>query len=129
MTIKKTSPKKWTREQLIVTLNVYHKLTFGQMHARQPVIVQLAERLGRGANSVAMKLGNMASLDPALKTRGIKGLDRASALDRDVWEEFHDNLNETAPASEEALRTLFEVPDGDDLEVLPKIGFQNTAIP
>ena len=31
---------------------------------------------------------------------------------------------ETAPASEEALRRLFEVLDGEDLEVLPRIGIQ-----
>ena len=66
--------KKWTREELLVALNLYHKLTFGQLHARQSVIVALAEKLGRGANSVAMKLCNFASLDPALKLRGIKGL-------------------------------------------------------
>jgi hypothetical protein len=36
-----------------------------------------------------MKLSNLASLDPALKLRGIKGLAGASALDRTVWTEFH----------------------------------------
>ena len=122
MTTEKAPSKKWTRDQLFVTLNVYHKMTFGQIYARQPVVFKLAERLGRGANSVAMKLLNFASLDPALKLRGIKGLERASALDRDVWDEFHDNLNETAPASEEALRVLFDASDGEDLEVLPRIG-------
>jgi len=124
MTAEKATSKKWTREQLMVALNVYHKLTFGQIYARQPVIVELAERLGRGPNSVAMKLLNFASLDPVLKLRGIKGLERASALDRDVWKEFHDNLNEAVPASEEALRSLFDVPDGEDLEVLPRVGIE-----
>jgi hypothetical protein len=114
--------KKWTREELLVALNLYHKLTFGQLHARQPVIVALAERLGRGANSVAMKLCNFASLDPALKLRGIKGLAGASALDRTVWNEFHADLNETVPASEGALRALFGADEGSELEVLPKEG-------
>ena len=71
----------WTREELLVALNLYHKLTFGQMHARQPAIVAMANKLGRGANSLAMKLCNLASLDPALKMRGIRGLSGASALD------------------------------------------------
>src|ERR1700712_3820062 len=101
--------KNWTRDELLVALNLYHKLTFGQLHARQPVIVALAEKLGRGANSVAMKLSNFASLDPVLKLRGIKGLEGASALDRVIWNEFHTNLNEAVPASENALRTLFGV--------------------
>ena len=47
---------RWTRDELPIALNVYHKLAFGQLHARQPAIVVLASKLGRGANSVAMKL-------------------------------------------------------------------------
>ena len=65
--------KKWVRDELLTALNLYHKLTFGQLHARNPVIIAFAEKLGRGANSLAMKLSNFASLDPALKLRGIKG--------------------------------------------------------
>lgn len=61
---------KWTREELLIALNLYHKLTFGQMHARHPAIMALAKKLGRGANSLAMKLSNLASLDPALQMRG-----------------------------------------------------------
>lgn len=108
---------------MLVALNLYHKLTFGLLHSKQPAIVALAEKLGRGSNSVAMKLCNFASLDPALKLRGIKGLEGASQLDRETWKEFHENPNETIPASEEALRQLLEVPDSSDLEVLPKEGF------
>jgi putative restriction endonuclease len=119
-----TPRKKWTRDELLVALNLYHKLTFGQMHGRQPAIMALAQKLGRGANSLAMKLCNLASLDPALKLRGIKGLAGASALDREMWEEFHANLSEAAPASEEALRKLFKAPEDSELEVLPKEGIR-----
>jgi putative restriction endonuclease len=118
------SRKNWNRDELLVLLNVYHKLTFGQLDARQAVVIGLAEKLGRGANSVAMKLCNLASLDPALKLRGIKGLPGASALDRRTWQEFHDDLNESVPASEDALRGLFGAPAGTVLEVLPKIGIR-----
>jgi hypothetical protein len=82
----------------------------------------LAKRMGRGANSLAMKLCNFAALDPALKLRGIRGLEGASALDRGIWEEFHGHLNEAVPASEQALRALFDVDEGSRLEVLPKVG-------
>ena len=116
--------KRWTREELLVALNLYHKLTFGQLHARHPAIIALAEKLERGANSVAMKLCNLASLDPALKLRGIKGLEGASELDQTVWNEFHADLNEAVPASEGALRGLFGVGADDELEVLPKEGFR-----
>lgn len=121
--------KNWTRDELLVLLNVYHKLTFGQLDARQAVVIALAEKLGRGANSVAMKLCNLASLDPALKLRGIKGLPGASALDRATWQEFHEDLNETVPASEDALRILFGVKAGSELEVIPKKGIRVSKSP
>ena len=114
--------KRWSRDELLVALNLYHKLTFGQLHARHPAIVALAEKLARGSNSVAMKLCNFASLDPVLKLRGIKGLEGASVLDREVWNEFHKNLNEAVPLSEEALRKLFGADDASELEILPREG-------
>ena len=121
--------KNWTRDELFIALNIYHKLNFGQLHARQPVIVNLAEKMGRGANSLAMKLNNLASLDPVLKLRGIQGLSGASALDRSVWNEFHLDLNETIPASEEALRQLFAAGESTVLEVLPKEGVKVKKAP
>jgi hypothetical protein len=121
--------RRWTRDELLVALNLYHKLTFGQLHARQPAIVALAQKLGRSANSFAMKLVNFASLDPALKLRGIRGLAGASALDRSVWNEFHGNPNEAVPASEQALAALFGVDYDSSLEVLPREGIRVRKYP
>lgn len=118
----KTLRVKWTRDELLVVLNLYHKLKFGQMHSRQPAIIAAAEKLGRGANSLAMKLCNLASLDPALQMRGIRGLSGASALDRSMWGEFHANLAEAVPASEDAFRKLFDVGDTKEIEVIPAEG-------
>lgn len=116
------SGKRWTRDELFVVLNLYHKLRFGQFHARNPVVVALARKLSRTAGSVAMKLGNLASLDPVLRMRGIKGLVGASNLDRSAWDEFHENLTESIPESEEAIRRLFNASKDDIVEVLPKNG-------
>ncbi len=120
---------KWTHDELLVALNLYHKLTFGQMHSRQPAIIALAEKMGRGSNSLAMKLSNFASLDPALKMRGIKGLSGASALDRAVWSEFHSNLAETVPASEAAFRALFDADETKAIEVTAKDGVRMRKAP
>lgn len=124
-----TARKKWTRDELLVALNLYHKLTFGQLHARNPAIVALAEKFGRGANSVAMKLCNFASLDPVQQLREIKGLPSTSALDREMWTEFHAHLDETVPASEQALRKLFGAGEGSELVVLPKEGVRVRKLP
>lgn len=116
--------KNWTRDELLLLLNVYHKMTFGQMHGRQPTVMTLAKKLERTPGSVAMKLCNLASLDPALKLRGIKGLSGASKLDETMWQEFHEHLDETVPASEERLRTLMQAGPDADVEILPKLGIR-----
>src|SRR6185503_5128855 len=108
--------RKWTREELLVALNLYRKLSFGQLHARNPVIIELAAKLDRSANSVAMKLCNFASLDPLLRARGVRGLEGASALDRTVWAEFISAPVEVAAQSEEALRHLFGAKESDEVE-------------
>lgn len=113
---------RWTEYDLLIALNLYHKLTFGQMHARQPLIIEVAEKLGRTPNSLAMKLCNLASLDPALKFRGIKGLQGASELDQEMWTRFHEQISEQAPASEEAFRSLYQLPEDAEITVLPKEG-------
>lgn len=115
---------RWTRDELLVAVNLYHKLHFGQLDARTPAVIGLAQKLGRSANSLAMKLSNFASLDPVLKLRGIKGLSGASALDRTVWTDYHADLNESVPASEGRLRALFEASEDSDVEVLPKEGIR-----
>ena len=112
-----------------MALNLYHKLAFGQLHGRQPAIIALAEKMGRGANSVAMKLSNFASLDESLKLRGIRGLQGASALDRQTWTEFHENAGELVPASEEAFRQLFDAGEDDEVEVVPKLGVRVSKRP
>ena len=112
--------KRWTRGELFIALNLYHKLTFGLFHSRQPVVMAFAEKLGRSPDSMAMKLCNLASLDPALKLRGIKGLKGASKLDQRTWNEFHADLNESVPESEESVRMLFDAERGDELVILPK---------
>ncbi len=121
--------KRWTQAELFIALNLYHKLTFGQIHSRQPAIIALAHKMGRGANSLAMKLSNFASLDPVLQMRGIKGLSGASVLDRSVWKEFHDDPSETIPASETAFRAIFGIDDTKQIEVTPKEGVRLYKVP
>lgn len=116
----------WTRDELMVLLNLYHKLTFGQFHPRQPAVVAVAGKLRRVPAMVAIKLSNLASIDPAMKLRGIVGLRGASKLDRSVWKEFHDNPEEVVPDSEEAFRQLFTKSKEDDVSILPKEGVKVT---
>lgn len=115
---------RWNRDELLIVLNLYHKLRFAQFDQRQPVIIDLAQKLERTPSAVAMKLSNLASLDPALKLRGIEGLKGASNLDRETWEEYHTNPAELVPLSQERFDALFVEAEGEVTEVLPGIGIQ-----
>jgi predicted restriction endonuclease len=79
----------WTKEQLKLAFNLYCQLPFGKLHSRNKEIIELAGLIGRTPSALAMKLCNIASIDPAIINSGRKGLGNASALDREVWNEFH----------------------------------------
>lgn len=97
---------QWTREQLLVAFNLYWRTPFGKMHSRNPEIVELATIIGRTPSALAMKLCNIASLDPAEKARKISGLSGASYHDRHIWDEFHSNWEQLALESEEVVARL-----------------------
>jgi predicted restriction endonuclease len=102
----KEGQKLWSRDELILAINLYCKLPFGRLHQRNPEIINLAKLIGRTSGSVAFKLVNFASLDPSLKARGIKGASNASKLDKEIWNEFFNHLNALPYESEKLLAKL-----------------------
>lgn len=103
--------KRWTYAELLIAMNLYCKLPFGQLRHGNPLIIAVADKLGRTPSSLSMKLCNLASLDPNLQARGVKGLTSASKGDRDIWAAFQANWEELGVASEERLRALL----GDEM--------------
>ena len=69
-------------------------------------MIELARLLGRTPSSVAMKLVNLASLDPEHQARGIKGLANHTRADELIWREFQMNWDEMSLASETRLEEL-----------------------
>ena len=96
----------WSHDDLLIVCGQYFTLPFGQMHARNPRVAELARLLGRTPSSVAMKLVNLASLDPAHQARGIKGLANHTRADELIWIEFQTNWTEMSLASEIKLEEL-----------------------
>lgn len=99
----KKGQKLWTRDELVLAINLYCKLPFGKMHSRNTEIKNLAELIGRTPSSISFKLVNFASFDPTLKVRGIKGASNASKLDKRIWDEFYNNWDEALIESERLL--------------------------
>jgi putative restriction endonuclease len=69
--------KSWTRDELLLTFNLYCRTPFGRLHRNNPDIIALAQKLGRTSSAVAMKLVNFASFDPAHQSRNVRGLSNA----------------------------------------------------
>jgi putative restriction endonuclease len=122
----KEGQKLWTRDELVLAINLYCKLPFGKMHKATPEIIQFAELIGRTPSSVALKLGNFASFDPTLKERGIKGASNASKLDKQIWDEFYNNWDAALIESEmllaQAKHTTIEKLNKITIYDLPKEG-------
>ncbi|MCD4678963.1 MAG: HNH endonuclease [Bacteroidales bacterium] len=91
---------RWTREQTIISLNLYCQIPFNKVSSNHPVIVKIANIIGRTPNSVKMKIGNFGSFDPELLKRGIVGLGNTSKLDEEVWNEFNNDWDNLAYESE-----------------------------
>lgn len=100
LTVMKEGQKLWTRDELILAVNLYCKLPFGKMHKGNDEIIKFAELIGRTPSSIALKLGNFTSFDPTLKERGIKGAANASKLDKKIWNEFYNNWDAALIESE-----------------------------
>lgn len=100
------SGKSWTNDELMIAMNLYCKLPFGQLRHGNPLIIEVAQKLGRTPSSLSMKLCNLAALDPYHQGRGIKGLSSTSRGDREIWDEFNADWERFGVESEERLQIL-----------------------
>lgn len=118
----------WTRQQLLVAFALYCRMPFGQISSRHPDIIRAAAAIGRRPAALSMKMGNLASLDPAITSTGRKGLRAASANDRAMWDEMTSDWERFAVECEQALLATEampessveveqSIPDYDDLPV------------
>ncbi|WP_130733204.1 HNH endonuclease [Flavobacterium sp. J27] len=93
----------WTREELILALNLYLKLPFGKFNKTTPEIINLSKLIGRTADAVAMRLSNYAAVDPYHQARGVKGLENGKKQVQPIWDEFYKNREELVFLSEQIL--------------------------
>lgn len=116
-----TSRTDWTRNQLLIAFKLYCQLPFGRLHKGNPEIRRWASLIGRTPSALAMKLVNIASLDPQITGTGRRGLTGASAADRAMWEEMRNGWEEFALEAEEATSAYGIRDDSSDLDVPPEM--------
>ena len=116
----------WTREQTIVALFAYCIVPFNKATNSNPIIMDLAPKIGRSITALKMKIGNFGSLDPKLAKQGIVGLANSSHLDEEIWSEFNNRWDKLYKEvsnilSEKELETiLIHSPQGTEKIVKAK---------
>ncbi|MDO8951358.1 MAG: HNH endonuclease signature motif containing protein [Draconibacterium sp.] len=96
----------WTKEELILTFNLYLKIPFGKFHRGNKEVIDLATLINRTPSAVAMRLSNFASVDPYHKERGVGGLPHGKKQVKPIWDEFNENKEELIFESEKILANL-----------------------
>jgi 5-methylcytosine-specific restriction protein A len=106
---RKIRPPAWSRDELILALDLY--FTLGPIKARQhhPKVIELSGLLRkinnipedgdpsfRSGNSVHLKLQNFLRVDPSYNGTGMSS---GNQMERDVWEEFANNRSALAKAA------------------------------
>ena len=110
----KSERRNWTREELILAFNLYCKIPFGQIHIRNPKVIELAALISRTPSAVSWKLANFARLDPSLKKRNISGASHGSKSEIEIWNDFNNNWEKLAYESEYLLSKI----KGENIEQL-----------
>lgn len=124
------SNPKWSRDEIILTLNFYHQKypvipekSSTEIEDLSDTLRKLQIKLGdninekyRNPNAVYMKLMNFHHFNP---NHPGEGLSRGSKLDEEIFLEFKDDLKNLFKISNSIIKTLesdesLEVPDLDD---------------
>jgi len=95
-TIAVVKRRAWNENEIVSAVALYYQIPFGAIDENNPAVIELASALDRTPASVALKLANLASLDPTVLASGRHGMANASRLDRIVFESTSGNWLELA---------------------------------
>ena len=93
----------WTRNEMILVLNLYLKNTFRQDAQGNPNVIKMAHLIGRTPDAVAYRLVNYASYDPQLKQERNLGMSHGGKKCEEYWNEFVDDREKLLYESERIL--------------------------
>jgi len=107
----------WHRDEIILALELYFRLEPGQIHARNPKIIELSDILNRlpihetipdqqtfrNPNGVSLKLSNFLAIDPNYQG---KGMEAYSKLDYETFMEFVDDKERLISLADQIRRTV-----------------------
>jgi 5-methylcytosine-specific restriction protein A len=109
----------WSRDEVVLALDLYLRNDRRVLNKTHPDVIELSRLLNampinidkrtekyRNTAGISLKLANLRSLDPKHESVGLKG---ASAMDREVWDEFADDPEILAREARRIRRFVNEV--------------------
>ncbi len=110
---------KWTREELILALDLYYKIPASKFVSTNPQIITLSALLKklsayhnppeldkyRNPNSVAKKLSNFIRFDNQHKS---KGLLHGGKQEEEIWKEFQNKKSKLIEEAEKIKRNIIK---------------------
>jgi putative restriction endonuclease len=80
--------KNWTREETILAFELYCIIPSKDVTVNNTLVIALANKINRTANSVKLKLQNFKSYDPSYTANGRVGRPMAVTLTRKLQKNF-----------------------------------------
>jgi 5-methylcytosine-specific restriction enzyme A len=117
----------WSRDELILALNLYVRSAGRSLSKDSPEVVALSDSLNalhkaigtRGSQSlrnpvgVAMELAHFHQFDPVRKGKGQTGLKRGNRLAKEVWDEFHTDFERLQTIATAILASIRQASSSD----------------
>ena len=99
----KSKPILWTRDEFILTFNLYLKIEYKKINDQNPDVIKLANLINRSPGSISIRLANFASVDPYHQQRGAGGLKNGGNTIQLIWDEFYKDREKLLFQSEQIL--------------------------
>jgi len=123
----------WSRDELILALNLYFQFRISPPSPTSSAVKELSILLNRMAkavgqsptgtyrngNGISMKLMNFRRFDPEFMASGRVGLRRGNRDEKQVWDEFSNDLARLAYVAKAIEIATVEFADTDDLYSIP----------
>jgi predicted restriction endonuclease len=91
-------------------------------------IIRFSKLIHRTPSSLAMKLTNLASLDPKIVSTGRKGLTNASKADKEIWNEMTSDWGHIAVEINQTVQELAPTTTNQEVPEPPQIGADFTGL-
>ncbi len=97
--------RPWTRDEVLLAINLYCKLPYRKLRQTTPEIRDLARLLNRTPSAISKRCCNYVQFDP-IESKRVKGFSRVARLDRSIWMEINGDW-ETFAAECEQITNRF----------------------